>query len=44
MSEANPTLDGDDFVQGVLIARTAPNGMLLGHAQGEPAWPLVAAS
>jgi len=36
MSEANPIREGDDFVQGVSIARIAPNGMLLGHARGEP--------
>ena len=36
MSEANPILEGDDFVQGVSIARITPNGMLLGHARGEP--------
>ena len=36
MSEANPILEGDDFVQGASIARIAPNGMLLEHARGEP--------
>src|ERR1035437_378550 len=36
MSGANPRLEGDDFVQGVSIGRIAPNGMLLGHARGEP--------
>lgn len=36
MSEENPPLKGDDFAQGVPIASIAPNGMLLGHAQGEP--------
>lgn len=36
MSEGNPVLEGDDFTLGVEIARIAPNGMLLGHAHGEP--------
>lgn len=36
MSEANPSLEGDDFAQGVPIEQIAPNGMLLGHAHGEP--------
>ena len=36
MSESNPVLEGDDFVLGIAITRIAPNGMLLGHAHGEP--------
>lgn len=36
MSEENPVLEGDDITLGVEIARITPNGMLLGHAHGEP--------
>ena len=36
MSESNPVLEGDDLVLGIAITRIAPNGMLLGHAHGEP--------
>ncbi|TAM34785.1 MAG: pyridine nucleotide-disulfide oxidoreductase [Burkholderiaceae bacterium] len=35
MSEETPTLEGDDFSQGVALEKIAENGMLLGHAQGE---------
>ena len=36
MSESTPTLQGDDFAQGVALEKIADNAMLLGHAQGEP--------
>lgn len=35
MSDAKPSLKGDDFTQGVSLERIADGGLLLGHAQGE---------
>ncbi|MEO5658357.1 MAG: Rieske 2Fe-2S domain-containing protein, partial [Polaromonas sp.] len=35
MSDAKPSLEGDDFTEGVALERIADGGMLLGHAQGE---------
>ena len=35
MSDTPPTLEGDDFAQGIALKRIADGAMLLGHAQGE---------
>lgn len=35
MSDPNPTLEGDDFAQGVALEKIPDNALLLGHAQGE---------
>lgn len=35
MSDTPPTLQGDDFAQGIALARIADGAMLQGHAHGE---------
>ena len=35
MTSENPTLTGPDFGRGIDLSDVAPNGMLLGHANGE---------
>ena len=35
MSDTPSTLQGDDFAQGIALARMADGSMLLGHAHGE---------